>query len=71
LKEKKEKKVPHLPPHPRSLILGVVFFVGKISPTKFQKLSDFGSFQSPKVKGKKLVKIARFLYLDFFLKQKL
>ncbi len=51
--------MPHIPPHPRSLILGF-FFIGKNSPIKSQKLSDFESFQSPKVKGKKLVKIAIF-----------
>jgi hypothetical protein len=52
-KLKGKKKVPHLPSHPRFLILGMFFFIGKISPIKFQKLGDFGSFQSPKVKGKK------------------
>jgi hypothetical protein len=55
---KGKKKVPHLPPHPRSLILGMFFFNWKILKVKW-----FWKFSISKSEGEKILKIARFLCL--------
>ncbi len=48
----KKKKVHHLPPHPRSLILGIYFLIEKNSLIKFQKLSDLEVFNLQKWREK-------------------